>query len=213
MTESAETAIINDDPLTGLLGRKGRLFVVSGPSGVGKGTVIAGLQKQEHPEAYLTRCITATTRKPRAGERDGVNYFFFTLEEFERRIASGYFLEHVTYNGSYYGTPREEVEQLSAEGRDVVLEIEVRGGVAVKEAIPDSVLVFIAPPSWEELERRLRSRRTDSEDHVQRRLAIAREEMRAAPNYDYVVINDELESAVRRLGAIVTAEKCRIIDN
>src|SRR5688572_11562089 len=190
MTDSAEDSPIKDDPLAGLLGRKGRLFVVSGPSGVGKGTVIAGLQKQEHPEAYLTRCITATTRKPRAGERDGVNYFFFTPEEFERRIASGYFLEHVTYNGNYYGTPREEVEQLSAEGRDVVLEIEVRGGIAVKKAISDSVLVFIAPPSWEELERRLRSRRTDTEEHVQRRLAIAREEMRAAPNYHYVVVND-----------------------
>ncbi len=177
---------------------------------MGKGTVIAGLQKQEHPEAYLTRCITATTREPRAGERDGVNYFFFTPQEFKRRIGSGYFLEHVTYNGNYYGTPREEVEQLSAEGRDVVLEIEVTGGIAVKTAIADSVLVFIAPPSWEELERRLRSRRTDSEDHVQRRLTIAREEMRTAPNYHYVVVNDEIESAVRRLSAIVTAEKCRI---
>src|SRR5439155_1451953 len=96
------------------------------------------------------------------------------------------------------------------QGRDVVLEIEVRGGIAIKKAIPNSVLVFIAPPSWDELERRLRSRRTDSEEHVQRRLAIDHEEMRTAPNYHYVVINDELESAVRRLGAIVTAEKCRI---
>src|SRR5687768_18540518 len=108
MTDSAEDSPIKDDPLEGLLGRKGRLFVVSGPSGVGKGTVIAGLQKQEHLEAYLTRCITATTREPREGERDGVNYFFFSKDEFERRIESGYFLEHVTYNGSYYGTPREE---------------------------------------------------------------------------------------------------------
>jgi len=199
-----------DDPLEGLLSRRGRLFVVSGPSGVGKGTVIAGLQKREHPEAYLTRCVTATTRSPRPGEKDGVNYFFFTAEEFKRRIDAGYFLEHVIYNDNFYGTPREEVEQLSAEGRDVVLEIEVRGGIAVKKAIPDSVLVFIAPPSWVELERRLRSRRTDSDEHVQRRLSIARAEMQAAPDYDYVVVNDEVESAVRRLGAIVSAEKCRI---
>ena len=198
------------DPLEGLLRSRGRLFVVSGPSGVGKGTVIAGLQKQEHPETYLTRCITATTRKPREGERDGVNYFFFSPKEFERRVQAGYFLEHVTYNDSYYGTPREEVEQLQEQGLDVVLEIEVRGGIAVSKAIPDAVLVFIAPPSWQELERRLRSRRTDSEEHVQRRLAIAHEEMCAAPNYHYVVVNDEIESAVRRLGAIVTAEKCRI---
>ena len=200
----------NHDPLEGLLRTRGRLFVVSGPSGVGKGTVIAGLQKQEHPETYLARCITATTRDPREGERDGVNYFFFSPEEFQRRVKAGYFLEHVTYNDSFYGTPREEVEQLRHQGRDVVLEIEVRGGIAIKKAIPDAVLAFIAPPSWDELERRLRSRRTDSDEHVQRRLEIAREEMRAAPNYHYVVVNDEIDEAVRRLGAIVTAEKCRI---
>src|ERR1051326_3091113 len=133
---------------------RGRLFVVSGPSGVGKGTVIRALLRSDDSPPRLEKCITATTRKPRPGEQDGVHYLFFSEDEFVRRILHDYFIEHETYNGCRYGTPREEVEKRLASGHDVLLEIEVRGGLALKEQIPDSVLVFLAPPDFAELERR-----------------------------------------------------------
>lgn len=193
-----------------LLPQRGRLFVVSGPSGVGKGTVISRLLQTVPGPRRLVRCLTATTRPPRPGEEHGRNYYFFSKAEFEERIRADFFIEHVIYNDNYYGTPREDVARIRERGDDVVLEIEVRGGLAIKAVEAEAVLIFLAPPSWEELENRLRGRGTDSEEKVQARLAIAREEVKSAPYYDFLVVNDNLEEATERLRCIVVAERCRI---
>jgi guanylate kinase len=199
------------NPYDGLLPSRGRLFVVSGPSGVGKGTVIAGLLAPLAAPSCLVRCTTATTRAPRPGEVNGLNYHFFSRPEFERRIADGFFLEYAPYNENLYGTPRESVERERHAGNDVILEIEVQGGVAVRGVDPSAVLIFLAPPSWHELERRLRSRATDDPETVARRMAIARREMEAAPHYDYLIVNDSVESATDTLRSIVLAERRRIV--
>jgi len=198
------------DPMAGLLPKRGRLFVVSGPSGVGKDAVLSALFASVECPPGLLRCITATTRAPRPTEIPGRDYFFFSREEFEERIQSEFFLEHATYNGNYYGTPHDYPEQRRDEGDDVVLKIEVQGALTVKSRVPDAILIFLAPPSWEELERRLRSRATDDESEVCRRLEIARSEMAIARRYDYLVTNDLIEDAVATLRAIVLAERCRI---
>lgn len=196
--------------LEGLIPEYGRLFVISGPSGVGKGTVISRLLSGADRPERLVRCITATTRMMRPGEMQGRSYLFFTREEFERNAADGYFIEHVTYNDNLYGTPKHEVERERTAGDDVLLEIEVRGGLEIKRQHPDAILVFLAPPAWDALEQRLRARATEGEVAVAKRLAIAREEMRAAPSYDYLVINDDLDVAVDTLRSIIRAERCRI---
>lgn len=196
--------------IEGLVSPRGRLVVISGPSGVGKGTVISSLLNSPSRPDGVVLCTTATTRSPRAGEVNGRDYFFFTREQFEERIARGFFLEHVTYNDCYYGTPREQADHERSVGHDVALEIEVRGGLTLKERESDTVLIFLAPPSWEELERRLRSRQTDSPEHVARRLEIARQEMLAAPRYDYVVTNDTPEHAADLIRAIILAERHRV---
>jgi guanylate kinase len=199
-----------DENLAGLLSKRGRLFVVSGPSGVGKDAVLSALLASVDCPPRLLRCITATTREPRPTEIPGRDYFFFTRDEFERRIQSEFFLEHALYNGNYYGTPHDYPEQVRDEGGDVLLKIEVQGALTVKSRVPDALLIFLAPPSWDELERRLRSRATDNEAEVLRRLEIARVEMALAGRYDYLVTNDQIEHAVRSLSAIVLAERCRI---
>jgi guanylate kinase len=198
------------DIVSRLLPARGRVFVISGPSGVGKGTVLNGMLRSSSAPARLTRCTTATTRAPREGEVDGVNYHFFSHEEFERRAAQGYFLEHARYNDNFYGTPRENVKREQAAGNDVLLEIEVQGGLSIRALDLDAVLVFLAPPSWDELERRLRNRATDDAGAVERRLAIARREMDAAPNYDYLIVNDDLDRAVATLQSVIVAERQRI---
>lgn len=198
------------DPLTELLPKRGRLFVVSGPSGVGKDAVLSALFASVDCPPNLLRCITATTRPPRPTEIPGRDYFFFDRQEFETRIESEFFLEHALYNGNYYGTPHDYPEQERDKGNDVVLKIEVQGALTVKSRVPDAILVFLAPPSWGELERRLRSRATDNEPQVLRRLEIARTEMALAKRYDYLVINDLIEDAVADLRAIVVAERRRI---
>jgi guanylate kinase len=198
--------------LSGLLTKRGRLFVVSGPSGVGKDAVLSALLASVECPPGLVRCITATTRPPRPTEIPGRDYFFFTHSEFEQRIRSEYFLEHAVYNSHYYGTPHDYPEQVRDEGHDVLLKIEVQGALTVKSRVPDAILIFLAPPSWEELERRLRSRATDDEVEVLRRLEIARAEMAIAVEYDFLVINDQIDDAVRALTSIVLAERCRIQD-
>jgi guanylate kinase len=194
-----------------ILPKQGRLLVVSGPSGVGKDTVLERLLHSSPCPPNLVRCVTATTRPPRAGETHAVDYYFFSREEFEARIAQNFFLEHASYGQHLYGTPRDFVERERARNNDVILKIEVQGALMVKRAMPDAILIFLAPPSWEELERRLRSRQTDDAAALQIRLETARRELQTAPLYDYLVVNDDLERAVETLRQIILAERCRIV--
>ena len=190
---------------------RGTLIVLSGPSGVGKDAVLAPLFSAETCPPRLRRCITATTRAPRPGEIEGVDYFFLSREEFERRVAEGFFLEHASYAGRSYGTPRWWVEAEVAGGNDVLLKIDVQGALQIRSQAPEAVLVFVAPPSVEELERRLRGRDPGADPgDLARRLAIAREELALARQYDYLVVNDRIEKAVEALRAIVIAERCRV---
>jgi len=190
---------------------RGSLIVLSGPSGVGKDAVLAPLFSAEACPPRLRRCITATTRAPRPGEIEGLDYFYLRHEEFEERIAEGFFLEHASYAGRYYGTPKWWVEAERAGGNDVLLKIDVQGALQVRSLAPEAVLVFIAPPSEEELERRLRGRDSGADPlDMARRLAIAREELALAQRYDYLVVNERIEKAVEALRAIVIAERCRI---
>ena len=186
---------------------RGRLFVVSGPSGVGKDTI---LDRFELAMPDVLRVVTATTRTPRDGERHGQHYLFYPAAEFSRLVERGAFLEHALVNGNLYGTPRFWVEEHLAQGKDVLLKIDVQGGKTVKSAMPEAVLVFLLPPSVEELERRLRGRGTESEEQIALRLRDARAELRAASLYDYAVVNDEIERAVETIRAIVIAERCRV---
>lgn len=189
---------------------RGKIIVFSGPSGAGKDAVLAPLFAAGTCPPRLRRCITATTRAPRAGEIDGVDYFFLAPEEFQKRLAEGFFLEHAGYAGRFYGTPRWWVEKEREFGNDVLLKIDVQGALQVREAAPEAVLIFVAPPSLPELERRLCTRDpcADPAD-LARRLAIARGELALAPRYDYLVINDVVERAVEDLRAIILAERCR----
>ncbi|HSV72194.1 MAG TPA: guanylate kinase [Chthonomonadales bacterium] len=189
---------------------RGRVIVISGPSGVGKGTVIEALLGAPDRPVRLRRCATATTRAARQGERPGYSRLFLSREEFLAGVRDGYFLEHVEYNGHLYGTPREPLERMLDSGEDVLLEIEVRGGIEVRRTLPEAVLVFLLPPTWEELERRLQGRRTDDQEQVRGRLRIAREELLAAPEYDYSVVNDQPSRAAAEIRSIVVAERARV---
>lgn len=183
--------------------RKGRLIVISGPSGVGKGTVVKALMERE-PEIRLS--VSATTRDMRPGEIDGVQYYFVSHETFEQMIAEDRFLEHAQYVGNRYGTPEAPVDRMLAEGRDVILEIEVQGGLQVMQRRPDAISVFIAAPSFKVLGERLRGRGDTDEEKVLMRLQQARTEYLVAPQYHYIVINDRLEDAVSDIQAILRAE-------
>jgi guanylate kinase len=180
-----------------------RVFVITGPSGVGKGTLIRGLMERL-PELQLS--VSATTRAPRPGERDGVDYHFLTREEFDRRVREGEFVEHADYAGRSYGTLRSELEERVRAGTPVVLEIEVQGARQVRGSVPDAVQVFIAPPSLEELRTRLIGRGTDDPEEVERRLRVAAEELVAQPEFAHVVVNDRLQDALEQLTAVVAVE-------
>ena len=190
--------------------RKGLLFIVSGPAGSGKGTVVNELIAK-HPS--LTLSISATTRQPRPGEVDGVHYHFISKEEFEQRINDGKMLEYATYSGNYYGTPQKEVEEAMREGKDVILEIEVAGAMQIKEKIKDSVAIMLTPPSRDVLEARLRGRGTETEDVIKWRLERAREELSLMPQYDYSVINEDNKSdeCAEMIYTIIKAEHQRTI--
>lgn len=185
---------------------KGSLIVLSGFSGAGKGTVIAQVLAKR-PDVYFS--VSFTTREPREGEKDGVNYHFVSREEFEARIAQGEFLEYAQYVDNYYGTSRRIIQEKLDQGIDVLLEIEVQGAAHVREKMPEAVSLFIVPPSFEELSRRLHNRGTDSEEKIQERLATARREVKEIVNYDYIVINDTVEQAVEEVLALLTAAGCR----
>jgi guanylate kinase len=178
-----------------------RLFVVTGPSGAGKGTLI---QKLVAGRSDLAVAVSATTRPLRPGEEDGREYYFLSAEEFQRRVDGGEFLEHVDYvSGHRYGTLREEVDRILASGRSVVLELETRGAKEVQTALPDAVTIFVEPPTFAELERRLRERATESAGEIGERLELARRQAEEAGDFDHVVTNDDVERAVAELGAIV----------
>ena len=188
------------------MNKSGLLVVVSGPSGCGKGTVLKQLIENDEHVFYS---VSATTRSPRVGEVDGVNYYFISKEQFEEKIASGGMLEYASYVGNYYGTPKQAVEEKCAAGYDVILEIEVQGAMQLREKCPDAVFVFIIPPSMEELEHRLVNRQTETQEVIQNRLNTARTELKFAPKYDYIVVNQTVEQAVSDIRAILQAEKCR----
>jgi guanylate kinase len=178
-----------------------RAFVITGPSGVGKGTLIRGLMERV---GELELSVSATTRPARAGERDGVDYHFLSRGEFERLLSAGEFLEHADYAGNRYGTLRTELEDRLRAGHPVVLEIEVQGARQVREAMPEALQVFIAPPSLEALRGRLTGRGTDDAEEVERRLRVAEGELAAQPEFGHVVVNDRLEEALEQLTEIVT---------
>ena len=184
---------------------KGTLFIVSGPSGCGKGTILAEVLKNDN----IYYSISATTRNPRPGETDGVNYHFLTKEKFEELIDGNGMLEYASYCGNYYGTPRKPVEDMLAEGKHVILEIEVQGALKVMEKCPDAVSVFILPPSMKELRRRLNKRGTETDEVIERRLEQAENEIRQADKYDYVMINGDLDDAVRDLMSIIKAQELK----
>ncbi|UTR15153.1 guanylate kinase [Salipaludibacillus sp. LMS25] len=185
---------------------KGLLIVLSGPSGVGKGTVCGALRKHD---THIRYSVSATTRKPREGEVEGINYFFKEKQEFERMIAEDELLEYAQYVDNYYGTPRQYVEETIAAGHDVILEIEVQGALQVKKTFPEGVFIFLMPPSLKELRSRIESRGTESKDLIDSRMTVAKDEIDLMDKYDYVVENDEVECAVERIKSIVTAENCR----
>lgn len=186
---------------------RGQLIVLSGPSGVGKSTVIAELFSQRS-NIYFS--VSYTTRQPRVGEQDGVNYNFVSREEFERMIADDELLEYAEYVDNYYGTSIKLIREKLDAGIDVLLDIEVQGAAKVRARCPDALFIFIIPPSFEELSRRLHRRNTDSEDVIAGRLAKARQEFREIPKYDYLVINDKVANAVSEIEAILTAAECRV---
>ncbi len=185
---------------------RGTLVVVSGFSGAGKGTVLAQVLARR-PDLYFS--VSFTTRPPRQGEQDGVNYHFVTREEFQTRIGRGEFLEYAEYVGNYYGTSMTVIREKLERGIDVILEIEIQGAAKVREKMPEAVSLFLVPPSFEELSRRLHSRGTDSEETIRQRLETARREVREIVNYDYIVVNDTVDRAVEEILAILTAEGCR----
>ncbi|MGM9615658.1 MAG: guanylate kinase [Oscillospiraceae bacterium] len=185
---------------------EGVLVIVSGPSGAGKSTVISRVAKLR-PDIRFS--VSATTREPRPGEVDGKDYYFKTQEEFWEMIKADAFLEHAEYVGNCYGTPVAPVDENIAAGNTVILDIEVQGAMQILEKRPDAVSIFLCPPSLEELERRLRGRGTDSEEKIRDRLMTAHREYALMHKYSYIIVNDDADTAVRELDAIITAEKCR----
>lgn len=187
--------------------KRGTLIVISAPSGAGKGTVISKLLEKED---NLWLSVSATSRTPRTNDIEGVTYYFYSKEEFEKKIKEGYFLEFAEYAGNYYGTPKEFIEEKLSKGIDVILEIEIQGAMQIKKLVPEALFIFIMPPTLQELKRRLVGRNTDSKEKIIERFKIAYKEINEVSKYNYVVVNDEVDNAVSKIQAIIKAEKCRV---
>ena len=187
--------------------KQGQLIVVSGPSGSGKDTIV-GKVLENDKNVWLS--VSATSRKPRKGEEEGINYFFLEKEDFEKKIEENYFLEYAEYAGNYYGTPKEKIVEKLDKGFDVVLVIEIQGAKKIKDLVPEALFIFIMPPSEKELLKRLSNRKTEDQGKILERFNIAYKEMNEVTKYNYVVVNDKLEEAVEKVEAIIKAEKCRV---
>ena len=181
-----------------------KLFVISGCSGVGKGTVLKEFMNRNSEDFLLS--VSCTTRRPRPGEIDGVNYFFLSQDDFKKNIAEDKFLEFAQFAGNYYGTKKKFIEQKFSQGYNIILEIETQGALQVKKKMPEAVLIFIAPPSFEELEKRLRGRHTEDEQTIQKRLKEVKIELERSKNYDYTVVNDSVMRAVEEIENITKKE-------
>ena len=186
---------------------KGLLIVVSGPSGAGKDTICQKLIKEN---SNIWMSVSMTTRKPRPLEKDGVDYFFVSSEEFENKINDNTFLEYASYNDNYYGTPKDKVEEKLNEGKDVILVIDINGAINIKKIIPSALFIFIMPPDMETLKNRLIGRKTESKDTVVKRFITAYNEVNNYKKYNYVVVNDKVEDAVNKVKSIIQSEKCRV---
>jgi len=186
--------------------RKGLLILISGPSGTGKGTV-CDLLRQKHPEIFYS--ISATTRQPRPGEQDGVNYYFYTKEKFREMIDQGQLLEWAEVYGNFYGTPKQKVLDRLEAGEDILLEIDTQGALNVMKVMPEGLFIFLLPPSLEELAARLKGRGTETEESLHRRLGAAVDEIKLATKYRYVVVNDKVEDAQETIAKIIEAEHHR----
>lgn len=177
-----------------------KLLVISGSSGVGKGTVIKALL-QKYPDLNLS--ISCTTRKQREGEVHGVNYFYISQEEFDKSVANNEFLEWANFSGNYYGTKKSYIDDCLKNNKNILLEIDTQGALQIKQKMPEAILIFIAPPSYEELETRLRGRKTETEEAIQKRLECVKSELEKSKLYDYIIINDKVENAVNKIIEII----------
>lgn len=186
----------------------GQIIVISAPSGAGKGTIIKELLKNDSSNRWLS--VSATSRKPRKGEIDGVNYYYLSEKEFKDKIKEDYFLEYTNYAGNFYGTPREFIKDKIKKGIDVILEIEIEGASNIKKLIPEALFIFIMPPSLKELVKRLKGRGTETNEKIIKRFNAAYKEVNEVTKYNYVVVNDEIENAVDKIESIIKAEKCRV---
>ena len=190
-----------------MLNRKGLLLVVSGPSGAGKGTICKALLNKND---QIKLSVSATTRKPRNGEVHGVNYFFIEKEEFTKMIENGEFLEYAQIYDNFYGTPKAAIIECLEKGQDVILEIEMQGARQIKEVYPEGVFIFVLPPSWEELKSRIVGRGTETQEEIEKRFSCAFEEINQIVNYDYFIVNEDIEKSVSDVEAIICAEKNKV---
>ena len=188
--------------------KTGQIIVISAPSGSGKSTIIKRLLENDSKTRWLS--VSATSRSPRQGEKDGINYYFLSKEDFEEKIKEGYFLEYTNYAENYYGTPKQYIKEKIDQGIDVILEIEIEGAKNIKKLIPEAIFIFIIPPSLKDLVKRLKKRGTETNDKILKRFHETYKEINEVTKYNYVVINDEVETAVDKVEAIIKAEKCSV---